>query len=112
MKDCVFCKIVKKEIPAEIVFEDNDVLAFKDIEPKARIHILIIPKKHLLPINFLTEEDFKIIPKMFLASQKIAEKFGIERSGFRLIFNVGKDAGLTIEHLHLHLMGGEKLPWA
>ena len=87
-------------------------MAFKDIEPKAKVHVLIIPKKHLLAINFLTEKELKIIPKMISAAQKVAKKFGIDKTGFRLIFNVGKDAGLTIEHLHLHLMGGEKLPWA
>jgi histidine triad (HIT) family protein len=112
MKDCIFCKIVKGKIKSEIVFEDKEVLAFKDIKPVAKVHVLIIPKKHLLSINHLKKEDLKILPKMISAAQKIAKKFGIDKTGFRLIFNAGKDSGLTIEHLHLHLIGGEKLPWA
>jgi histidine triad (HIT) family protein len=112
MKDCIFCQIAKGKIKSEIVFETKDVLAFKDIKPVAKVHVLIIPKKHLLPINLLEKKDLKILPKMFSVAKEVAEKFGIDKTGFRLIFNVGKDAGLTIEHLHLHLIGGEKLPWA
>lgn len=112
MKDCIFCKIVKRKIPAKIVYEDKKVLAFKDIEPKAKIHLLIIPKKHFLAINLLKKKEIEIISELISVSQKLAKKFKIDKAGFRLIFNIGKDAGLTIEHLHLHLLGGEKLLWA
>ena len=109
---CLFCKIVNKEIPTEIVYEDDKVLAFKDIEPKAPVHFLIIPKKHILAVDHLELQDKELIGELFFVAQKIAKEQGISQTGYRLIFNVGKDAGQTIDHLHLHLMGGKKLPWA
>jgi histidine triad (HIT) family protein len=112
MKDCIFCKIIKKEIPAEVVYEDEKVLVFKDITPKARVHLLIIPKKHFPPINLLKKEETEIVKDLISVAKKMAGEYKIDKSGYRLIFNVGKDAGLTVEHLHLHLLGGEKLPWA
>lgn len=109
---CLFCKIVNKEIPTKIVYEDDKVLAFKDIEPKAPVHLLIIPKKHILAVDHLELQDKELIGGLFFIAQKIAKEQGISQTGYRLIFNVGKDAGQTIDHLHLHLMGGKKLPWA
>lgn len=108
---CLFCKIVNKEIPTEIVYEDDKVLAFKDIEPKAPVHLLIIPKKHIPAVDHLELQDKELIGELFFAAQKLAKEQGISQTGYRLIFNVGKDAGQTIDHLHLHLMGGKKLPW-
>ncbi len=110
--DCVFCKIAKKEIPAKIVYEDNNVLAFEDIDPKARVHILIIPKKHISSAADLKLEDRETVGEIFLAAQKIAKEKGISETGFRILANHGKDAGQTINHLHFHLLGGEKLPFA
>jgi len=109
---CVFCKIVKKEIPTEIVYEDEKIIAFKDIKPVAPIHILIIPKKHIPTIDHLEKKDRELIGELFLVAQKIAREQGVSESGYRLIANVGEDAGQTVDHLHLHLIGGEKLPYA
>lgn len=112
MTDCIFCKIINKEVAASIIYEDNNVIVFKDIYPKTFIHLLIVPKKHIPSVNYLELEDKEIIGQLVLVGQKLAKEKGIAESGFRLIFNTGKDAGQTVEHLHLHLLGGEKLPFA
>ena len=109
---CLFCKIANKEIPTEIVYEDEKILAFKDIDPKAPFHLLIVPKRHIPSVDRLELKDKELIGELFLVAQKIAKAKGVSQTGYRLIFNVGKDAGQTIDHLHLHLMGGKKLPWA
>lgn len=109
---CIFCKIINKEIPSEVVYKDKNILAFKDIYPKAPIHLLIIPKKHILSINYLKKEDRGLTGELFLVAQKLAKEFKIDKIGYRLIFNIGKDAGQTVDHLHLHLLGGKKLPWS
>lgn len=110
--DCIFCKIAKKEIPAKIAYEDNDVLAFYDIEPKAPVHILIIPKKHVASVLELKKEDRELIGEIVLIAREIAKKNGIAESGFRILANYGKDSGQTVDHLHFHLLGGQKLPFA
>lgn len=124
--DCIFCKIVKKEIPAEIVYEDDKIIAFNDVNPVAPVHILIIPKKHIPSVNHLADfrgmetkdglspelENKTLVGELILAAQKIAEDKKIADSGYRLSFNIGEDAGQTVYHLHLHLMGGKKLPLA
>lgn len=112
MKDCIFCKIVDKELPADILYEDNNVIVFKDIKPKAPLHILIVPKKHIPSINHLESEDKELMGEMFLAAKKMAKKQGVAKTGYRLVFDTGKNAGQTVDHLHLHLLGGKKLPWA
>lgn len=109
--DCIFCKIVKKEIPAEIIYQDDNVLAFNDIEPVAPVHVLIIPKEHIPSAGHLSEKNKSLAGELILAAQKIAEDKGISKNGYRLIFNVGRDAGQTVDHLHLHLIGGKKLSW-
>jgi len=109
--ECLFCKIAKKEIPSEIIYEDEKILAFKDIKPVAPIHILIIPKKHIPSVAHAGIEDKALLGELILVVQKIAREQGIAKKGYRLSFNVGKDAGQVVEHLHLHLMGGEKLPF-
>lgn len=101
--DCLFCKIINKEIPASIVYEDDDVLAFNDIAPKAPVHILVIPKKHTIGIS---QTD-----KLFSILQKLAKEKGIEGSGYRVVVNQGKDAGQAVDHLHFHLLGGRPLHW-
>lgn len=108
---CVFCKIANKEVKAEILYEDGDVLAFKDAHPLAPIHILIIPAKHIEGINFLgeTEEDILLAGKMIIAAKKLAEKAGIGKKGYRLLFRVGRDGGQEVGHIHLHLLGGARL---
>ena len=110
--NCIFCKIINKEIPADIIYESEKVLAFKDVEPKAPVHILIVPKKHIPSVNHLELKDKELIGELFFIAQKIARDQKVARTGYRLIFNIGKDAGQTVDHLHLHLLGGKKLPWA
>jgi histidine triad (HIT) family protein len=109
--DCVFCKIAKKTAPAEIVYEDEKIMAFKDIAPKAPVHILIIPKKHIMTVDHIELHDKELIGEMFLAAKNVARKVGVVDRGYRLIFNVGRDAGQTVDHLHLHLLGGRELPF-
>ena len=109
---CIFCKIVNKEASADSVYEDEKVLAFKDIEPKAPIHILIIPKKHIPALNHIEAQDEELMGELLLVAKKIAREQDILQTGYRLVFNVGRDAGQTVDHLHLHLMGGGKLPWS
>ena len=110
--DCIFCKIANKEISSEIVYEDNEVIAFKDIKPVAPVHLLIITKKHIPSVDHLEAEDKELIGSLFLVARKIAREQGVAETGYRLVFNVGPDAGQTVDHLHLHLIGGHKLPWA
>ncbi len=107
--DCIFCKIIKKEIPSVIVYEDDDVLAFKDARPIAPVHILIIPKKHMGSVNDLIDKDVKLAGKMILAAKKIAEDFNISVKGYKLLFRVGEWGGQEVPHIHLHLIGGAKL---
>lgn len=108
---CTFCKITDKKIKAEIVYQDSNFLAFKDINPAAPIHLLIIPKKHISSIDRIGSQDKDLIGELFLAVQRVAKERGLSDSGYRLVFNVGKDAGQTVDHLHLHLLGGKKLLW-
>ncbi len=104
--ECLFCKIVNKELPSEIVYEDKEILVFKDINPKAPVHLLIVPKKHIPSVNELKKEDKDLIGSLFLVAKNMAEKIGIKKTGYRLCFNVGKGAGQVVDHLHLHLLGG------
>jgi histidine triad (HIT) family protein len=109
---CIFCQIAKKELPATIIYEDENVVAFKDINPIAPIHYLIIPKKHIASINHLESQDKELMGELFLVAKKIAKTEGIADNGYRLVFNVGKDSGQMVDHLHLHLLGGKKLLWS
>lgn len=106
MEDCIFCKIINKEIPGDIVYEDENVLAFKDINPQAPIHIIVIPKKH---VKSVLEADSEMSVNIINAIQKIAKEQNIEEAGFRVITNCGKDAGQTVEHLHFHILAGKTL---
>ena len=107
--DCLFCKIINKEIPATIHFEDEDLIAFEDINPNAPVHLLIIPKKHISTLNDATDEDTLLIGKMVRTASHLADKLGIAESGYKTIFNCNKDGGQVIYHIHLHLLGGKKL---
>ncbi|MBI5306203.1 histidine triad nucleotide-binding protein [Candidatus Wolfebacteria bacterium] len=102
--DCIFCKIIRKEISSEIAYEDNDIVVFKDVKPSAPIHYLFVPKKHIQSIIHLEENHKAIISKMIFAAKKIAEQKGLK--GYKLVFNVGREGGQIIDHLHLHLLGG------
>ncbi len=109
MEDCLFCKIIKKEIPADVVYEDEEVLAFRDIHPAAPIHVLVIPKRHISKVTELTKEDGELLGKVYSAINLVAEKEGIKEKGFRVITNCGEDGGQAIGHLHFHVLGGKKL---
>lgn len=109
MDPCIFCAIAKKESPATFEYEDEEIVAFEDANPKAVVHILIIPKKHIPSAAELQEKDAPMVGKMVLVAKKLAEKRGISENGYRLVFNVGKHSGQAVDHLHLHLMGGGPL---
>jgi len=106
MADCIFCKIVQHQNPADIVYEDKQIIVFKDIKPSAPIHLLITSKKHISSINHLKKQDAELISHMIFVAQKIAKAQGIAKKGYKLLFNVGRGGGQLIDHLHLHLMGG------
>lgn len=107
--DCIFCKIVEGSIPSKKVFENERVVAFQDIQPAAPVHILIIPKKHIPTMNDVTEEDTELIGELFAAARQIAKEQGIAEAGYRMINNVNSDGGQVVYHLHIHLLGGQKL---
>jgi histidine triad (HIT) family protein len=108
---CIFCKIAKKEIPAKIVFEDKDFVAFEDIRPQAPVHILVIPEYHIERVSDLKEENIDLIGKMVLAAGKLAKDRGVQESGYRIVLNCNADAGQEVFHLHLHLLGGRRFAW-
>lgn len=110
MNDCIFCKIVDKEIPADIVYENDTVLIFKDIKPVAPVHLLLIPKKHIPTFFDLKEEDAGVIGDLHLGAAQVARKLGLEK-GFRLISNCNQDAGQLVFHIHYHMIAGRALRW-
>jgi len=111
MKDCVFCKIVNKEIPADILYEDDLIIAFPVMHPIVPVHILLIPKKHIASVNDLTEkeEDEKMMGRLVVVARKIAQENGIAEDGYKLLIRTGKNGGQEIPHIHLHLLGGGKM---
>ena len=109
MSDCIFCKIIKGEIPGSIVHKDDHVTAFRDINPAAPTHILIVPNKHIESVNFIIPDDEALIGKLFATAKQLAEKENIAESGYRLVVNTGAEAGQTVFHLHLHLLGGRAM---
>jgi histidine triad (HIT) family protein len=109
MEKCIFCSIINKESPANIEFEDNEIVAFWDIDPKAPVHILIVPVKHISSITELQEMDAELIGKMVLLAKNLAKKHNLEEDGYRLCFNVGRNSGQVVDHIHLHLLGGQML---
>ena len=111
MDNCIFCKIVNGEIPSKKVYEDDSVAAFYDIEPQAPVHVLIIPKAHFASTLDLGADTAQVVGNMVLAANKIAKELGVDESGFRLVMNMGRDAGQTVPHLHMHLMGGRRFSW-
>jgi histidine triad (HIT) family protein len=111
MENCLFCKIATGAIPSKIVYQDEDVVAFEDINPQAPKHILLIPRQHIASIDDLTLNDGPILAKLFITAQKLAHDMGIDESGYRFLTNVGPDAGQSVFHLHFHLLGGRKFGW-
>lgn len=105
----VFTKIINRKLPATIVYEDNDIIAFVPLRLQAKVHLLIVPKKEIYTINDITEKDILLLGKMFLVAKKLAKENGIAESGYRLSMNINEDAGQSVFHLHMHLMGGNEL---
>ncbi|MBL0700843.1 MAG: histidine triad nucleotide-binding protein [Desulfosarcina sp.] len=105
-KDCLFCKIINKEIPSDFIYENDRVVVFRDINPQAPVHLLIVPKKHIRSINDIIDEDLGVISEMIMTARDMAKKESVAESGYKLFFNVEKGGGQIIFHLHLHLIGG------
>jgi len=111
MSDCIFCKIISGEIPGDVVYENEDVLAFRDLNPQAPTHILVIPRRHIATINDLQDADAELLGKMYLAAKEIAKNEGIDEAGYRTIMNCNAGAGQTVFHIHLHVLGGRQMNW-
>lgn len=108
---CLFCKLVSREIPAQIVFENDRVLAFKDINPAAPTHALVIPKKHVAGIHDATAGDAALLGELLLSARNVAEDLGLAEGGYRVVVNQGADAGQSVFHLHVHVLGGRQMAW-
>ena len=111
MDECIFCKIVNKEIPSDIVYEDQSILAFNDINPQAPTHILLIPKEHFASLNAIPEKKKEILSSLLLKTRQIAEEKGIAQSGYRIVLNTERDSGQEVFHIHFHLLGGRRMSW-
>ena len=111
MNDCLFCKIILKEILSDVVYENDHILAFRDINPQAPTHILIIPKEHISTLNKLEKIHQELAGEILLISKLLAEREGIAESGYRTVFNCNKNGGQDVYHIHLHLLGGRKMTW-
>lgn len=109
--DCIFCRIVNKELKSEIVFENENIIGFNDINPVAPHHILFVPKKHIDRVTDAELEDIQLLGELIFQAKEYAKKIGIDSSGYRLVFNTGKDAGQAVFHIHLHLIGGRVMAW-
>lgn len=109
--DCIFCKIVEKKISSKIVAESEELVAIEDLNPKAPLHLLILPRKHIPTILDIEKEDQLLLGKMFLLANELARKYGVAERGFRTVFNCNREAGQSVFHLHLHLLGGRLLTW-
>lgn len=109
--DCLFCKIVSREIPADIVYEDDEVLAFKDIDPQAPTHMLVIPKRHIATLNDIEERDLSLVGRLPQTAAKLAKEQGFADEGYRVVMNCNENGGQTVYHIHMHLMGGRRFTW-
>jgi len=109
MDNCIFCKIIKGEIPSQKLYEDDEILSFRDVNPAAPIHILVIPKKHISMLTELKEEDETIIGRIYTVINKIAKQENFDEKGYRVIVNCGEDGGQEVKHIHFHLLGGKRL---
>jgi histidine triad (HIT) family protein len=107
--DCIFCKIVAGEIPSDTVYQDKEIIAFRDIKPQAPVHIVIIPRKHIASLSQLSEADSALVGRMVAVANKLAKNEGIAERGYRVVINCGKEGGQLVPHLHLHLVGGRQL---
>lgn len=108
---CIFCKIVSKAIPAKVLFEDDDLVAFHDLNPTAPVHVLVIPKKHIAGLGDASVEDALLMGKLLVAARRVAEETGVAQSGFRTVINHGAHAGQSVFHIHVHVIGGRAMAW-
>ena len=111
MTDCLFCKMVSGDIPPDIVYEDDEVLAFNDINPQAPTHVLIIPKKHIATLNEASDEDTQVLGRLNIVAAQLAKKLGFAEDGYRVVMNCNADGGQAVYHIHLHLLGGRSMAW-
>ena len=111
MSECLFCKIVRREIQASVVYEDDDVFAFNDVNPQAPTHVLVVPKRHIASLNDLSADDDQMVGELVRRAAAIAKDRGISAGGFRTVFNTNREAGQTVFHIHLHLIGGRPMHW-
>ncbi|MDD3517628.1 MAG: histidine triad nucleotide-binding protein [Chromatiales bacterium] len=111
MTDCIFCRIAAGEIPANIVYQDEDVLAFRDLNPQAPVHVLIIPRRHIATLNDVAPEDVQLLGRLLLAAKMVAEQEGLAEAGYRTVINCNADGGQTVFHVHVHLLGGRSMNW-
>lgn len=111
MPDCLFCQIVERTVPANILYEDDQCLGFADINPQAKVHVLVIPKRHLVSLSDATEQDAGLLGHLLIVCGKIAQEQGVTGSGYRVVANTGREAGQSVFHLHLHVLGGRALKW-
>jgi len=109
--ECIFCKIAAGELPADIYYEDDEVLAFRDVHPVAPTHLLIIPRRHIATANEFSEDDSTLIGKLSITAARIARELRVDQSGYRLVMNCNRDAGQTVFHIHLHLLAGRRFSW-
>lgn len=109
--DCIFCKIIQKKIPSMIVHEDEYSLAFEDVSPQAPVHVLVVPKNHIVDIHSITVADRELVGHLFFVARTVASQKGLEKNGYRMVINNGRDAGQAVFHIHLHLLAGRKFSW-
>lgn len=109
--DCLFCKIINKEIKGDIVYENNKILAFRDINPQAPVHIIIVPKKHLASLNDITMHDNELLGEIQNVAKELSKQENLSKDGYRVVVNCGKAAGQTVSHIHYHLLGGRNFTW-
>jgi histidine triad (HIT) family protein len=111
MTDCIFCKIIAGDIPADIVYDDEQVLAFRDIQPQAPVHVVIIPKRHIATLNDLSSADAELVGRLYSAAKQVANELGVAQSGYRTLINCNRDAGQYVMHVHMHLLAGRPMGW-
>lgn len=109
--ECIFCEIISGERKAEIVYTDDDLVAFRDINPQAPVHLLVVPRKHIVSVNEIDDGDIETVGRMFVVARRLAEREGIRDRGYRIVVNTNREAGQSIYHLHLHLLGGRRMSW-
>jgi histidine triad (HIT) family protein len=111
MAECLFCRIIRRDLPASVVYEDDRLIAFDDINPQGPTHVLVVPKRHIASLNDLSEGDDQIVGQLVRRAAAIADERGVSSGGFRVVFNTNRDAGQSVFHIHLHLIGGRHLSW-